>query len=381
MSDLYSTLSSAVSTASAIRLTVNLKPANADGLVFPPTYDQGQHIFRPAWIDGEKRDAVLLDSVQSQANRVEMAVLDAHRRNFIRYPDIELVIPAETGEERYSVLQLSHRIYDATLRLTTIDGVPFAKSEIGMAIYAARAEKAEALYSHAPITLALGGWDSHGGGGPLVAKLPRLLTSEIVGLDALPIQSGAVKFDPMDIRKDAGPLYQSKDPDRLFEVDEDKKAAPRDKGVDPSVKGFGSVPNLSERGAVITEAIQTSIVSCSGLRRLRFGDNDDGNHACQTTIAALGLYGLLAQMDAGYNLRSGCELFPTKSPEIEIIGRALEDTEIFPITSEKCLEALEASLEAASKFGFQWRQEPLIAYANKRLTTLVNRSRNAKSGE
>jgi len=34
------------------------------------------------------------------------------------------------------------------------------------------------------MTLTLGGWDSHGGGGPLVAKLPRLITSEIVGLDA-----------------------------------------------------------------------------------------------------------------------------------------------------------------------------------------------------
>ncbi|MCF8146200.1 MAG: type I-U CRISPR-associated protein Cas7 [Deltaproteobacteria bacterium] len=67
MSELYAQILSAVADASALRLVVNLKPANVDGLVYPPTYDQGQHIFRPAWIDGKERDAVLLDSVQSQA--------------------------------------------------------------------------------------------------------------------------------------------------------------------------------------------------------------------------------------------------------------------------------------------------------------------------
>jgi CRISPR-associated protein Csb1 len=116
MSDLYSLFLSSVNTASAFRLVVKLKPANADGLVYPPTYEEGRHIFRPAWIDGKKCEAVLLDSVQSQSNRVEMAILDAYRRGSISYPDIEIVVKAETGEERYSVLQLSHRVYDAALR-------------------------------------------------------------------------------------------------------------------------------------------------------------------------------------------------------------------------------------------------------------------------
>jgi len=124
MSELYSLISSAVANASALRLVVRLRPANADGLVYPPTYEQGRHIFRPAWIEGQEREAVLLDSVQSQANRIELAVLDAYRRKRIKYPDIELVVNAKTGKEIYSVLQLSHRIYDAALRMSTIDGVP-----------------------------------------------------------------------------------------------------------------------------------------------------------------------------------------------------------------------------------------------------------------
>ena len=196
MSNLYSFLLSAAASASALRLIIRLKPANADGITYPPTYEGGQHIFRPAWIDGKERQAVLLDSVQSQANRIESAILDAHRRKKIAYPDITLVVNASTGRETYSVLELSHRVYDAALRMSTYDKIPFAQSEPGKAIYAARTEKATGLYKHAPITLALGGWDSHGGGGPLVAKLPRLITSEIVGLDAKRVPRGAGRIDP-----------------------------------------------------------------------------------------------------------------------------------------------------------------------------------------
>jgi len=384
MSQLYSILSSAVAEASVIRLVMHLKPANADGIIYPPTYEGGRHIFRPAWVNGEKREAVILDSVQSQANRVEMAILDAHRRERIAYPNIELTIKAETGEERYSVLELSHRVYDAALRMSTVNGVPFAKSEIGKEIYSARIEKAAGLYKHSPITLTLGGWDSHGGGGPLVAKIPRVLTSEIVGLDALPVETAAVKFDPMDIRKDAGPLYDSKNPERLYETDKDKAAS--NKEYRPSEKGLGSVPSLSNTGAVITEAVQTSLVSCSAVRRLRF-ERDDGSYedasdlTCQTVIAALALFGLIAQMDSGYNLRSGCDLLPEHQPKIEIIGRTLEEIETHEVNVDEIHKALSEALDIAVEQGFTWRKDTIHAEADERLVTLVERSRKSKEGE
>lgn len=383
MSDFYSVLSSAVKEAAALRIVVNLKPANADGLVYPPTYDQGQHIFRPAWIDGEKRDSVLLDSVQSQANRIEMAILDAHRRGSISYPDIELIVKADTGEERYSVLELSHRVYDAALRMTTVDDKPFPDSEIGQAIYSARTERAAQLFRHAPSTLALGGWDSHGGGGPLVAKLPRLITSEIVGLDAEPVNRGAVKFDPMDIRKDAGPIYYSKDPKRLYEIDKTKAVGKKE--YKPSEVGLGNVPNFSQRGAVITEAIQTSVVSCTAVRRLRFEDKTNGfddarDHAGQVATVALALYGLIAQMETGYYLRSGCDLFPVHEPKLEIIRRTLEATESHSIDAENALSTLKASLDQGEKQGLTWRKEVITALADERLITLIERSRTARRG-
>ena len=385
MSELYSLISSAVANASAMRIVVRLRPANADGLVYPPTYEQGRHIFRPAWIEGQEREAVLLDSVQSQANRIELAVLDAYRRGQIEYPDIELVVNAQTGKEVYSVLELSHRVYDAALRMSTIDNIPFSESEIGKAIHSARTEKASQLYKHAPMTLTLGGWDSHGGGGPLVAKLPRLITSEIVGLDAKPVTRAAVKFDPMDIRKDAGPLYESNNPNHRYETDK-KKAVEKSKEYKPSEVGLGSVPSLSEHGSVITEAVQTSVVSCAAVRRLRFElENESYENsrdlAGQTAVVALGLFGLLSQMDSGYYLRSGCDLIPVDEPKLEIIGRTLNDVETHAIDSEEARKAFKKALEAAKESELHWRSKPITVEADERLVTLVERSRQSKRTE
>ena len=58
----------------------------------------------------------------------------------IPYPEIELTVNTDNGVETYSVLELSHRVYDAALRMTLLDGIPFAKSLIGQKIYAARTE-------------------------------------------------------------------------------------------------------------------------------------------------------------------------------------------------------------------------------------------------
>jgi CRISPR-associated protein Csb1 len=377
-------LRSAVRNASMLRIQVKLEPCGAGGLVYPPTYDQGKHIFRRAWVDGQERDVVLLDSPQSQSNRIEYAILDANSRGKLRYPDIQVRVPLASGEETYSVLQLSHRSYDAALIATVNGKTPFKETEVGKAIFQSRAERATGLFTHAPVTLVLGGWDSHSGGGPMVAKIPRALTSEIIGVDAFKAERGAVKFDPMDIRKSAGPVYESSDPTRRFEVD--KKLAANGKAKNPSDVGLGNVPALEERGASIRFALQNSLVSLATVRRLRFegeqGDfSDERDAAGQIATAALGLFGLLSQMDAGYALRSGCDLVPICEPTIEVIGRSLQQVESFVADSESALEVLQESLADAAKVGLCWRKEPFVVEASDQLMTLVERSRTNSAGE
>lgn len=375
-----SDLQAALQGASMLRIALELEPAGAGGLVYPPTYDQGQHIFRTAWIDNAEHEIVLLDSPQSQANRIELALLDACQRGGLNYPDIVISVPSSLGEERYSILQLSHRAYDASLLLTRDGDTPFKDTPVGKAIYGARLERASGLFEHAPVMLALGGWDSHSGGGPLSAKIPRAVTSEIIGVDARKSTRGSTKFDPMDIRKSAGPVYASKDRDRMFELDK-SRADPKDKkDKRPSEYGLGSVPNLEERGASIRYALQTSLVSMPALRRLRFEDSEgrldnERDLAGQVAVAALGLYGLLRQMEAGYFLRSGCDLIARDEPELHILGRTLKDKTNRTITAQGARQLLDDALAQAAHLGLSWRSQPLQLQADERLVTLVERSR------
>lgn len=375
-----------VSTCSVIRYSARLAPVSADGIVCPPTYaakksgDPAYIAFRKAFIDGSQRDIVVLDSPQSQSNRIELALLQAARKGVLSYPDIRVQFPAELQEPAVSVLQLSHRIYDAVLRTANLNGEPFFASATGQAIRQARAEQATALFEHAPVTLVLGGWDSNGGGGPQAAKLQRLLTSEIIGLDAQPASLSATKFDVMDIRSQSAELVASTDPIRRFEI---KKPKDKGKSQKPSEFGFCSVPSTDvPRAAVISAAIQSSVLSCSGLRNLSFPQADgqttsERDQAGRAVLAALALYGLIAQNEAGYLLRSRCELIPEDDGKLELVGRTLQDIQPARLTTDSALALLQAALDHAASHGLHWRNEALLLEADDRLIELVQRSRAA----
>lgn len=326
---------------------------------------------------------MVLYSLQSQSNRIELAILAALRAGHIQYPDIEIAFPGVEGEPTYSVLQLSHRIYDAVMRAVTHGGKPFLETDVGRGIVAARPEKATALLEHAPVCLTLGAWDSNGGGGPLAAKIPRLLTSEILRLDAVPANISATKFDPIDIRSQVAELIQTDDPVQRFRVWQPGESKPKDRVKKPSEMGFGSVPATAvPRAAVISAALQTSVLSCSGLRHLQFPDNEgktdpSRDQAGRALVAALTLYGLVAQNETGYLLRSRCELLPRDAGRLEIIGRTLQDRQDVSLEADSALKLLQAARIHAAEYGLGFREAPLKLLADERLVELVRRSRAA----
>jgi CRISPR-associated protein Csb1 len=388
-------LLAAVASRAVIRYTVELAAAGSDGLVCPPTYSAARRgdppyiAFRAAWVGGCQRDVVVLDSPQSQSNRVEMALLHAHRAGRIAYPDIEIHFPPGSGEPVYSVLQLSHRIYDAVLRACDMaDGRPFFDSDIGKALAMARPALATPLFEHAPVALVLGAWDSNSGGGPLAAKLPRLLTSEIIGLDAKPADISATKFDPMDIRSQVAELVDTDDPVRRFDIRKPGPKGAKGSAKRPSEFGFGSVPSTAvPRAAVISGALQTSVLSLSGLRHLSFPGEDGAidsarDQAGRAVLAALALYGLIAQNESGYLLRSRCELLPQDAGRLELIGRTLQEVEATQLSAEGARELLQQALAHAKRHGLAFRDHTLVLQADSRLQELVRRSRQAAaSGE
>lgn len=76
---------------------------------------------------------VKLDEYQSQANRVEEALLDARDAGRIRLPLFEMHVDAAPWSIRLTSLDFPHRYADAYLRDSTINGVRFDKTEIGQA--------------------------------------------------------------------------------------------------------------------------------------------------------------------------------------------------------------------------------------------------------
>src|SRR5579884_2343517 len=88
-----SELSDVVENDAAIRRVMRLQPAGGRGdKLYPPTYpgvranDPAQQIFEERRIDGQQVKCVLLDSVQSQANRLEEALLRAVRSGRFSLP-------------------------------------------------------------------------------------------------------------------------------------------------------------------------------------------------------------------------------------------------------------------------------------------------------
>lgn len=383
----FEQLLDAVQTRSVMRLSVELENLASDGLVCPPTYSSAVKgdktpviAFRKAWIKGQAREIVVLDSPQSQSNRIESALLAARCSGAIQYPDIEIRFPSLPSEPVYSVLQLSHRIYDAVMRAVRMaDGTPFFNSEMGRALVHLRLDDATAMFAHAPVTLVLGGWDSNGGGGPLSTKIPRLLTSEIIGLDAQPADIPATKLDLMDIRSQSAVLMPTGDSVERFTIRTEGKAA----GKEPSSYGFGNIPASGVgKGAVINGAVQTSVLSCTGLRQIAFGDShgknsQQRNSAGRAVLAALGLYGLLAQNEAGYRLRSRCELIPRDGGRLELMGRTLQEVTLVELSADMARDLLSQALEHARSYGLAFRPDVLQLQADDRLTALVERSRAA----
>src|SRR3954452_18573379 len=81
----YDILQEAVAgSAAAFRLTLKLEAVSPK--VFPPTYEGGKYATEERIISGQKLPCVLLDSVPSQANRMELALQDAWMGGEIELP-------------------------------------------------------------------------------------------------------------------------------------------------------------------------------------------------------------------------------------------------------------------------------------------------------
>ena len=213
------TLQNAVKTAAAFRCRTRLQPAGGEGdKVFPPTYAGSVYAMERRRIPGrdELVRCVLLDSVQSQANRAEEALQDAVDDERIAIPVVEVdfsdipVVDPGSDEDglfepigRVSSLEAPHRIADAILRDSELNGTAFRSSDEGRKIIMATLRNATPLFEICPTALVYGIWDSTGPKGGLGVKFQRAVVSEIIGVDAALGVKTSSRMDPLAIRSDA----------------------------------------------------------------------------------------------------------------------------------------------------------------------------------
>jgi CRISPR-associated protein Csb1 len=196
----YAFLRNAVANGAALRRRQRLQPVGGNGdKIFPPTYPPSEdmkrllgdrnapprHIFERRRVDGSEIWCVLLDSVQSQANRLEEALLAALRERTIELPYVTVDFAGQelAGIGEITSLDAPHRVYDAILRDSQLGGESFMKSPVGLCLAAATPSNATALLEASPTALLFGAWHSTGEGGGLGAKFPRCLVSEIVAIN------------------------------------------------------------------------------------------------------------------------------------------------------------------------------------------------------
>ena len=392
-------------TAAAFRCVTDYQPAGGPGdKVFPPTYEGGKYATEER-IDpdtGETKPCVLLDSVQSQANRMELALLEAHRAGKVTLPLIVTRFDQEELPKPFTVnsLEAPHRAADALFRDSRLNGVMFRESDKGRILDTADFRNATGLFGLCPTALVFGLWDSTGPRGGLGTKFQRALVSEIVGYDAVPGVKTASRIDPARITLGAGPLYEREavandSPDWTLNEQEAKKSIASGgkasftkfkKTGKPSEAVHGNVtPTISDGGFTISKATQTTVLSLAALRRLRFpldgaAESDhETDVSARTALAALGLAaGTLARNDV--DLRSRCHLFAESAPTWELLDRPGKPPIEFELSPDAALQLLADAIEEARKAGLPWEDEIELT-PSAELVELVRRSQELASQE
>ena len=397
--------------AVAFRSITKLMPAGGvTDKVFPPTYVKDKqsltkYAIETRKVDGRDVQTVLLDSVASQANRIEEALLEGWRRGELRFPVIsvdfrDLAELADLGE--ITSLQAPHRVADALLR-DSIDGegTPFRQTAVGKACTDARPNHATAMYRYCPTALLFGVWDSTGPRGGLGTKFQRVLVSEIVGYDIVAGVKTASRIDPVAIEKKAGPVFEAKtdasDWTSLQNEAAIDKGKPKlfsrkgagDKGT-PAAINHGNIPpsiDVEAGGVTMSHAVHTVVLSLAGLRRLRFPLYPDGTpvpaakrdaveSAARTALAALGLAGIIYQQRNGYDLRSRSLLIASEPLSFELLSR--DGGVPVPITIDDPAALLRDAFEAADAKGIGWDNTPLTLRPTPKLAHLIVESRKLK---
>lgn len=345
-----------------IRITATYAPALGPGSkIYPPTFPVTPS---PEWkrylvdsrfdSDGNSVQVVLVDSIQSQANRLEAALQDALDAGDVSFPVLDLVFPFDGRDHHITNLVAPHRGVDAYFRDAERDGVDWESTPLGKELLAATARTARPLFRQTPTDLFLGHWDSQRGK-QRSRKIARSYSSEMFGLNPQIGRSAAVRIDPYEVSsavKVSSPKG-SQAADWVF-------VGEGGKGDNPSKVNLGSVPSTDDGkeprtwvGTSVTAVDRVGFISFAALQRFSFPDagadpDRSTDAAGRAVLAALALYGdRRAFASAGLFLRSGCDLV-LRSEAVSFLssGEVLEPVAVSVADAAELVKHAVAQAEA-----------------------------------
>lgn len=381
----------------AIRRLTRLEPLGDK--IFPPTYEGGEYADEDRQVRSENGTVqtvatVLLDSVQSQANRMEMALLRAYDNKRLKMPMLQVdfagdrqdSILAEVG--RITALEAPHRMCDAIFRDAMHNNQPFREAASGAKLNTAKAANATAVFELCPTALLFGFWDSTGPRGGLGAKVQRALVSEIVGYQRAQGKRTASRIDPLQIENNVE-IYAKEGGGWTFNEAQAKKKNGQPIRLKPSEINHGNItPSfkhedkstrkqvLNHGGVTLAYAEQNTLLSLAALRRLRFPLNNvtkaEVDQAARTVLAALGLAAICFLDEDGYDLRSRC-LLDGKPGAMQFVGGG--ETCGFSLDASGAAELVTQAAAEAKLAGLPWSEEPVTLQPSPDLSRLVVESR------
>ena len=401
--------------ATAIRCKTILQPAAGEGTkVFPPTHSGGVYATEQRRVPAKDRpgetrvvECVLLDSVQSQANRIEDALQQAIDEGKLAMPLIVVNFDDANKQllkqinDPITSLTVPHRLPDAILRDCEVSkSVRFKDSDYARRWSSATTGGATAVFELCPTGLFLGMWGSPEKAGGLGNKFARALVSEIVGIDAVfGVRTGS-RIDPLQI---SSKVQVINDGEGNWRFADGKQKG----GVNPSEIGHSNIPpafakyqkgaegrdpltgetarqgNIAVGGVTIDHAEHTAVFSLPQIRRLRFPlngalDKDSKkqaeiDNAARTVLAALALVGLTLSLERGCDLRSRCLLFPEDPLSFELLEKPGEPTAI-ALDSNTAIGIYNEAVKAATKLGLRWETTPITLTPSPELIALVKKS-------
>ncbi|MGE3854470.1 MAG: type I-U CRISPR-associated RAMP protein Csb1/Cas7u [Planctomycetota bacterium] len=297
-----------------------------DGVLFPSTFASGDGFTGGYNINhhGEEKDGrnvCLIDSVGSQANRIEPLFMRD------RYKKLVPQVVIKAGEHEVNLLEAGHRAGDALVRCSSL------QEEFQSAFKRLIAGDAEPLAKAAPTSLIFGVWDSR----DTQAKLPRLVGSTIRAFNVRRLTRGAVYVPPLD--------YAALD---VFS-EEDKGKAEGNSKSPLAQRGFVHNPASGSHGGVIADGgiRRDATLGLAALRHLHAGKDAEKTLKLRRYILGLSLVAFTAPTES--YLRQGCTLVLNSDAPRDFV-EVYSDGKRLPCDISHDA-ALEFATQAAEAFG------------------------------